>query len=174
MAAAVGVAAALLLVVRVGVIERVWREADRVYSADLVGIDQLPRGAKLGIAHPADLFHVSPVPEVHFAALAIPRRGAFVPTLFADPGQQPVVLKPGFTALAAATQPQRLWEVLVDGHKSGRGRLPAVLEHYDFVALTDRRPIQMPSNPCLAPFFVRPTFQILTIVHNLDCAGPDG
>ena len=69
--AAVGVAAALVLLVRLGVIERVWRAADRVYSADLAGIDALPQGSKLAIAHPADLFHVVPVPEVHLAVLAI-------------------------------------------------------------------------------------------------------
>jgi hypothetical protein len=167
-AAAVGVSAALLFIVRLGVIERVWREADRVYSADLVGIDELPRSAKLAIAHPGGLFHVAPVPEVHLAALAIARRGAFVPTLFAIPGQQPVALKPGFAELAAATQPQRLWQALVDNHEPGHTSLPAPLEHYDFVVLTDRRPIQMPPNRCLAPFFVRPTFQIFTIVHDLD------
>jgi hypothetical protein len=173
-AAAVAVGAALLFIFRLGVIERVWREADGVYSADLVGIDELPRGAKLAIAHPADLFHVAPVPEVHLAALAISRRGAFVPTLFAIPGQQPIALKPGFAELAAATQPQRLWQVLVDSHEPGHTGLPAPLEHYDFVVLTDRRPIEMPSNRCLAPFFARPTFQIFTIIHDLDCSSADG
>ena len=95
-AAAVGVAAALVLVVRLGMIERVWRAADQVYSADLVGIDALPQGSKLAIAHPADLFHVVPIPEVHLAVLAISRREVFVPTLFAIEGQQPVALKPAF------------------------------------------------------------------------------
>jgi hypothetical protein len=173
-AAGVGVGAALLLIVRLGVIEHVWREADRVYSDDLVGIDELPRGARLALAHPPDLFHVSPVPEVHLAALAIPRRGAFVPSLFAFPGQQPVALKPGFAELAAATQPQRLWQVLVDGHETGGGVLPPPLEHYDFIVLTDRRPFHMPSNRCLAPFFARPTFQIFAIDHDLGCLAPDG
>jgi hypothetical protein len=173
-AAAVAVGAALLFIVRLGVIERVWREADRVYSADLVGLDELPRGAKLAIAHPSGLFHVAPVPEIHLAALAIARRGAFVPTLFAIPGQQPIALKPGLTELATAIQPERLWQALVDSHKPDHTGLPAPLEQYDFVVLTDRRPIQVPSNRCLAPFFARPTFQIFTIVHRLDCSGADG
>src|SRR5215472_5446868 len=64
-AAAVGLVAALVLVVRLGMIERVWRAADQVYSADLVGIDALPQASKLAIAYPADLFHVVPIPEVH-------------------------------------------------------------------------------------------------------------
>jgi hypothetical protein len=173
-AAAVGISAALFLVVRLGVIERVWQEADRIYSADLVGIDALPRGAKIAIAHPADLFHVAPIPEVHFAALAISRREAFVPTLFAIPGQQPLVFNPGFAALASALQPQRLWEVLVDNSEPSRNQLPAELGQYDFIALTDRGPIPQVSHRCLAPFFVRPTFQIYEIVHDRGCIDSDG
>jgi hypothetical protein len=173
-AAAVGLVAASILVVRLGVIEYVWREADRVYSADLAGIDALPRGSKLAIAQPPNLFHVVPVPEVHLAVLAIPRREAFVPTLFAIAGQQPVALKPALAALAEAAHPQRLWAILVGGDAAGRKPLPVPLEHYDFVAFTDYRPIHLPRGRCLAPFFVQPTFQIFRVVHDPDCAGPAG
>ena len=173
-AAAVGIAAALVLVARLAAIEHTWRAADRVYSADLVGIDALPRGSKLAIAHPADLFHVAPVPEVHLPVLAIPRRWVFVPSLFATAGQQPVALKPAFAALAAATQPQRLWALLMSGQAADRGPLPAPLEHYDFLAFTDKRPIRVPPNRCLVPRFTQPTFQIFAVVHDPDCAGPAG
>jgi hypothetical protein len=164
----------LILVCRLSVIEYVWREADRVYSADLDGISALPRGSKLAIAQPPNLFHVVPVPEVHLAVLAIPRSEAFVPTLFAIAGQQPVALKPPFAALAEAAQPQRLWAALVGDGTADPDTLPAVLEHYDFVAFSDYRPIHLPSSRCLAPFFVQPTFQIFVVVHDLDCAGPAG
>jgi hypothetical protein len=173
-AAAVGMAAAAILVIRLGVIERVWREADRVYSADLGGINALPRGSKLAIAQPSNLFHVVPVPEVHLPVLAIPRREAFVPSLFAFPGQQPVTLKPAFAMIAEAAQPQLLWAILSDGQAADRDPLPAVLEQFDFVAFTDKRPIHLPSNRCLAPFFAQPTFQIFRVVHDLDCAGSAG
>ena len=173
-ATAVGVGAVSMLVVRLAVIEQVWRAADRVYAADLAGIDALPRGSKLAIVHPADLFHVVPVPEVHLAVLAIPRREVFVPTLFAIAGQHPVALKPAFAALAEAAQPQRLWAVLAGGHAAGGQPLPAALEHYDFVAFTDKRSISLPPHRCLAPVFVQPTFQIFAVSHDLDCAGPAG
>ena len=159
---------------RLAVIEHTWRAADRVYSADLAGIDALPRGSKLAIAHPADLFHVAPAPEVHLPVLAIPRRGVFVPSLFAIAGQQPVALKPAFAALAAATQPQRLWALLMSGQAADREPLPAPLEHYDFLAFTDKRPIQVPLNRCLVPRFTQPTFQIFKVVHDPGCAGPAG
>lgn len=173
-AAAVGVVAASILVVRLAAIEHSWWAADRVYAADLGGIDALPRGSKMAIAHPADLFHVVPVPEVHLPLLAILHREVFVPTLFAIAGQQPLVLKPAFAMLADAAQPQRLWSILIDGQTADRTPLPAALEHYDFVAFTDKRPIHVPPNRCLMPFFVQPTFQIFTVTHDLDCAGPAG
>jgi hypothetical protein len=173
-AKAVGVIAALVLVARLGMIERVWRAADRVYSADLAGVDALPQGSKLAIAHPADLFHVVPIPEVHLAVLAIPRREIFVPTLFAIEGQQPVALKRAFAALADAAQPQRLWAILMAAQAADRTPLPGMLELFDFVAFIDKRPIRLPPHRCLAPVFVRPTFQIYAVSHNLDCAGTDG
>jgi hypothetical protein len=173
-AAAVGMVAAATLVIRLGVIEHVWREADRVYSADLGAIDALPRGSKLAIAQPSNLFHVVSLPEVHLPLLAIPRRGVFVPTLFAIPGQQPVVLKPAFAALAGAAQPQHLWAILSGVQSADRELLPAVLEQFDFIAFTDKRPIRLPPNRCLAPFFAHPTFQIFRVVHDLDCAGSAG
>jgi hypothetical protein len=172
-ATAIGITTAALLVVRLGAIERVWLSADRVYTADLAGIDLLPRGAKLAVAQPEGLFHVTPIPEVHFAALAIARREAFVPTLFAIPGQQPLMLKPTFAALAEAAQPQILWAVLI-ADSADRAHLPISLRGYDFVAFTDNRPIDVPSSPCLAPFFVRPTFQIFAVVYGAGCIGPNG
>jgi hypothetical protein len=172
--AAVGFAAALVLVVRLGMIERVWRAADRVYSADLVGIDALPRGSKLAIAHPADLFHVVPLPEVHLPVLAISRREIFVPTLFAIEGQQPVALKPGFAALADAAQPERLWAILMAARTADPAPLPMILGQFDFVTFIDKRPIRLPPHRCLAPVFLQPTFQIYAVSHNLDCVAAEG
>jgi len=44
----------------------------------------------------------------HFPTLAIVRRDAFVPTLFAFPTQQPVALRPEYRALADRLAPERL------------------------------------------------------------------
>jgi hypothetical protein len=173
-AVAVGIAAASVLIARLGLIEQVWTEADGVYSADLAGIDALPRGIKLALAHPEGLFHVVRIPKVHLALMAIARREAFVPTLFAIPGQQPVAPKPAFAALAKAARPPHLWAALVVGSVTDRARLPALLGDFDFVAFTDKRPLRVPPSPCLAPFFVQPTFQIFAVVHDPGCANPDG
>ena len=173
-AIAIGIAAASVLLVRLTVIEHVWLEADRIYSADLVGIDALPRGVKLAVAYPADAVHVVGIPEVHLATLAIPRREAFVPTLFALPAQQPVALRPPYLALAEAVPPQRLWAGLVGGDSIELVRLLPALQKYDYIVFTDHRPVRVPSSRCIEPVFERPTFQIFTVVHDPGCASPEG
>lgn len=159
-----------MLVARLTVIDHVWREANKIYSADLLGIDALPRGARLAVAMPAGTIHMLPIPEAHFPTLAIVRREAFVPTLFADPDQQPIVLTPPFAVLAEATPPPRVWAAVVDGDLAQRARLLSALEQYDFVAVIDNRPIYVPPSRCLASIYERESFQIFTILHGPSCA----
>jgi hypothetical protein len=170
----VGVVAGALLLVRLAVIEHVWRQADRIYSADLAGIDALPRGAKLAVAMPAGLAHMMPIPELHVPTLAIARREAFVPTLFADRGQQPIVLNPPYAALAEAALPPQIWAAFVDDDIAERRRLLPTLEHYGFVVFVDKHPLHVPPSRCLDPLFERPRFQIFAIRHQFGCATGDG
>ena len=152
------------------VIEQVWRQADRIYSADLAGIDALPRGAKLAVAMPAGLTHVAPIPEVHLPTLAVARREAFVPTLFADPRQQPIRLNPPYAGLAEAVPPPQIWAALVDGDIAERIRLLPILEQYDFVVFVDRYAIHVLPNQCLSPILERPSFQIFAVLREPSCA----
>jgi hypothetical protein len=172
-ATAIGILAGSMLLIRLAVIEYVWRQADEVYSVDLIGIDALPRGIKLAVAIPPDAIHVVSVPEVHIPALAISRREAFVPTLFAYPGQQPIALQPSSAALAAAAPPQLFWAGLTGGDTAEITRLLPVLQQYDYVALTGGGPIDVPPNRCLAEFYRQPSFQIFAVLHNPDCASTD-
>jgi hypothetical protein len=159
-AVAVGSAAALLLVVRIALIERVWLRADRIYAVALAGIDRLPRGVRLAVAYPADMIHAAAVPEVHLAAMAVVRRDAFVPTLFAAPGQQPLALRPGWAAIAAAAQPPLLWAALTVA--TTRPALPA-LAPFDAVALVGRGPVREPPGCLLRPLLAAPTFRIFAL-----------
>jgi hypothetical protein len=168
-AIAIGTAAALLLTLRIVAIELVWRRADRVYAADLAGIDALPRGAALAVAYPADTVHVVQVPQMHLAALATVRREAFVPTLFAIAGQQPIAVKPPYSALAEAAQPQLLWAAFVDGGSDEQARVAPALKEFDYVAFTDQGAVHVPPSPCLAPVFRQPTFQIFVVRHDASC-----
>lgn len=168
-AAAIGVVAAVLLVTRMATIEYVWLRADRIYSVDLAGIDMLPRRAKLAVAYPASAVNFAPVPEVHLAVLAVARREAFVPTLFANKEQQPIALKPPYDALADAATPPELWDVVLAGSNT-----PKVLQRYDFLAVTGSKPLSLPPAPCLRPFFGQSTFEIFRILHDARCGSPAG
>jgi hypothetical protein len=92
-ATAVAIVAGSMLVIRLVVIEHVWRQADEIYSADLIGIDALPRGIKLAVAIP-------PNAHTRFQSRgASLRTGDFTArSLRADPlahpGQQPIALQP--------------------------------------------------------------------------------
>jgi hypothetical protein len=114
------------------------------------------------------------IPEVHFAALAIVRREAFVPTLFALPAQQPVVLRPPYAALAEAAPPERLWAAFVGNDSSESASPMAALQHYDYIAFTDNRPVHVPPNRCLAAIFEQPTFQIFAVVRAAGCTSREG
>ncbi|MGA7260582.1 MAG: hypothetical protein WBX30_06775 [Stellaceae bacterium] len=173
-AAAIGIVAAVLLMVRLAVLQYVWVRADHIYSADLAGIGMLPLGAKLAVAYPASAVNFVPVPEVHLAALAVARRDAFVPTIFAYPGQQPIALKPTYAALAEMATPQRFWTVLTAGDNAEVSHLLPVLQQYDYVVLAGGGPLAVPANRCLAPFFRQPTFQIFAVLHDSGCASLDG
>jgi hypothetical protein len=162
-----------MLVIRLAVIERVWRQADEVYSADLIGIDALPRGIKLAVAIPPDAIHLVSVPEVHLPALAISRREAFVPTLFAYPGQQPIALQTSYAALADAAPPQLFWAVLIGGDTAEIKQLLPVLQEYDYVVLTGGGPVDVPPNRCLGKVYRRPSFQIFAVLHDPGCASAD-
>ncbi|MBV8505405.1 MAG: hypothetical protein JOZ11_06310 [Alphaproteobacteria bacterium] len=174
-AAAVGVVAAVLLVARMALIEYVWLRSDRIYSADLTGIDMLPRGAKLAVAYPASAVNFAPIPKVHLAVLAVARREAFVPTLFANKGQQPITLKPPNDVLADAATPPELWAVVALGGDAAKtGQVLRALQQYDFVAVTGDEPSDVPPTRCLRLLFEQPTFEIFTVLHEASCGSPEG
>jgi hypothetical protein len=174
-AAAIGVAAAVLLVGRLAFIEYVWLQADDVYTADSAGIDMLPRGSRLAVAYPASAVNFAPIPEVHLALLAVVRREAFVPILFAYEGQQPVILKPLYGALAGAGTPQDFWDfVVADRNRPDSAHAGRVLQHYDFVAVIGARQREAPSTRCLQSFFAHRRFEIFTVLHDASCATGNG
>ena len=164
-----GTAIALVLVVRLGLVEAVWLEADPIYRADFAGLDLLPRGTKLAVAYPESALATGTIPEIHLPTLAAARRAAFVPTLFAFPGQQPTALKPPYDYLAAVAFPFTLWSAFIDDENAARRRTLAALAGYDAVVFVNHEPFQLPREECLKPLFRRPTFQIFTLVHGGDC-----
>lgn len=168
-AAAIGAVAALVLLARLAFIEHVWLEAGRVYSADLAGIDLLPRGARLAVAHPASAVNFVPIPEVHLPVLAVARRDAFVPTLFAYKGQQPIALRSPYAALADAARPEALWDALWSNGTAENPGLDRILQQYDFLVVIGDEPRSPPQGRCLQRIFTRPNFEMLAVLHDPAC-----
>jgi hypothetical protein len=166
----IGASVAALLLVRWGVVEAAWLHADRVYRADLQVLSQLPEGARLAVAAPGDAIGVTAAPELHLPTLAVVLRHAFVPTVFAYPTQQPMILSGEAAALAARTEPAALWDSLMTGN---RAAARAMLDGYGFVLMTDRYPVRPPATACLAFMAGSDRFRLYRIDRTAPgCAGP--
>lgn len=146
-----------LFLARMGAVAVAWERADTVYERLLAALDRLPMGARLAVAHPADAINSSPIPKTHLPVLAVARREAFVPTLFAFEGQQPVRFTESGRRLAAAASPPELWAALM------AGAVPEVLREFDAVVVLSRHPFELPPNPLLQPLAVEPDFAIYTL-----------
>jgi hypothetical protein len=148
----IGIGLALLFLVRMAVVAAVWTESDRAYTPLARALTMLPPGSKLAVGYPPGAVNVSNrhPPTVHLAGLAVIGADAFVPTLFAYPGQQPLSLRPRFAALAAAVSPGDFWAVLVEGRPDD-GRVARALAQYDFILLAGDGPFQPQAGAPLAP-----------------------
>jgi hypothetical protein len=155
--------ALLLFLLRLGVVGASWEASDRSYARLLPALDALPIGARLAVAYPSDAINSQPTPLVHFPTLAIVRRDAFVPTLFAFPTQQPVALAPRYRALADRLSPERLWSAFVGGGPPLDPGERAALQHYEYLVFVDRSPFTVPVAPPLVPGFAAPRFALFRI-----------
>jgi hypothetical protein len=157
-------AAAAMFAVRLGVIEGVWLRADKAYTADLAVLDHVPKGAKLAVAYPAGEDNVAAIPLLHLPALAAARREAFVPTVFAEPAQQPLVPTPAAAALAPLSVAPAWWLTFVDHDPVTRNLLGPALAQYGYIVFLDRRPFDLPPSTCLEKVAAEPRFQLVAIV----------
>jgi len=130
-----------LLAVRIGVIAKVWIGADRAYAEMLPALDMVPEGGALAVAAPPTATQAGGVPLLHFPTLAVMRRDAFVPVIFADPAQQPIWLTAEAASLVGEAVPDALWR----GVAEGTLRPPAGYD--DLVVLDPPRPLDPASLP---------------------------
>ena len=139
-----------------------WSEADAVYARLLPILDQVPRGGRLAVGYPPQAIGSTAVPTTHIPVLAIVRRDAFVPTLFAYRGQQPVALTPEGEHLASLAQPDAVWHALMAESAGGADPLQALRE-FDAVLLLDRRPFAPKPIRGLVPLAGEPGFELYRI-----------
>ncbi len=144
----------LLFVVRIAVITTTWIGYDGVYAPIVATLAALPPGSHLAVATPPASVHVSrdDPPMTHLASLAVATADAFVPTLFAFPGQQPLTFREPYGALARAASPDDFWSLVVDGTPNARAA--AALSGYDFVLVTADAPGDAPDKPTADPRLV--------------------
>jgi hypothetical protein len=156
-------AAAALFVLRLGTVAASWQASDREYGVLLAGLDRIAPGSLVAVAFPPAALNVTATPLAHFPVLAAARRDAFVPTLFARPGQQPVVLQPAYRALAAATAPNLLWDAFAHGAPPLDPALRAALARYDYIVFAGVRPFTLAARTGLVPVFQAPRLAVFRI-----------
>src|SRR5229473_1384042 len=163
-------AALAMFAARLGVVTAVWHGSDQLYASLLPALDGMPAGSRVAVAFPPEALNSEAAPLAHFPTLAIIRRDAFVPTLFAFPTQQPVALRPAYRALADRLAPERLWAGVVDAAPPLDDGERAALRGYDYVALVGRHPFALPTQPELERAFAAPRFALFRVVP--DAARP--
>jgi len=157
--------ALLLFLLRLAVVTLSWQASGRIYAALLSGLDAVPLGSRIAVAFPEGAVNVEPTPLAHLPAIAIARRQAFVPTLFAYPTQQPVALRPDYRRLADRLPPDRLWAAFVTGTAPLDAPAKAALGDYDYVVFTDRLPFVLADGSGLTPQFATQRFQLYRVLH---------
>jgi hypothetical protein len=91
---AAAVALLALILVRTGLVAYEWRKAGRLYAKYLQAFEQIPSGSRIGAAVAKRISPFLENPPVMFiSCMAVVRRNAFVNSLFAEEGHQPLSLK---------------------------------------------------------------------------------
>jgi hypothetical protein len=86
-----------------------------------------------------------------------------VPTLFAFPTQQPVLLQPRYRALADRLPPERLWSAFIDGGPALDAGERAALADYDHIVFVGRVDFAPPIAKLLVPVFAAPRFALFAV-----------
>jgi hypothetical protein len=137
----VAIALGATFLARLAVIGTVWREADLEYESLRPALAFIGTGDAVAVAASPRAVQAGGIPLYHFPTLAVIRRDAFVPTLFADPSQQPIAFTPAAARLAAEAAPARLWQYLA------RGAMPALPGYDDLMIVDPPRPFPAVSPP---------------------------
>ena len=160
-----GLGAALVFGIRTSLLEQVWINAKTLYAGDIAALNMLPRGAKLACSYDWNP-HVDPhadIPQMHMPMLAVPLREAFVPTIFAYQGLQPLKITKEFADLPALAPTEIFWAAFVGDDKSAQRRAAGALPWYDYIVFYDKKPITVRPTSCLSFVQGVPSFQLYKI-----------
>ena len=166
-------AALALFLVRLSAVGTEWLESDRFYAQLLPAFEKIPAGSRVAVANPTHSVDFLAPSLSHFPALAVVRRNAFVPTLFALPAQQPIALQPYFAAIASQLSTERLWAALVERTAPLDAIEHAAFAEYDFVIFHALHPFALPPSRELTPLFITPRF-VLAGVNTVSASRGSG
>ncbi|MBV9374463.1 MAG: hypothetical protein JO320_05310 [Alphaproteobacteria bacterium] len=154
-------AASMMFVFRVAEVQARWSADQAIYADVWQGLSLLPAGARVASAFPPGSFDDFSLPGVavfYIPVWGIIPRGGFTQTLFAYPSQHPLVLKPKYEALAAATPPGLLWRTFAIGTDVDRSAAPnpelvGALHDYDFIAFIGRNHFSIHNTAIFRSFY---------------------
>ena len=153
-----------LFLARAAAMEVDCERADQVYPRLVALLDSVPQGGRLAVAFRSNEIGPAGIPINHLPTLAVLRRDAFVPTVFAYETQQPVILTPAARALRNTADPSELWTALM-ADEAGDAQLRQALAGFDALVALDPRPFEVPATPLLVPAGIEPNFALYRIVH---------
>lgn len=171
-----GLVVGALIVLRSGYVGMTWID-HRQDLADLrAAIANVQPGARVLAArgHPGGETNVQPAERAlpgiyrldgHLAALVVIERSAFYPLLFADPTQQPVIVKPPFDRIAQPLSEPIEWQWLMgEGPATDVRYLRHWQQDFDYVLLIDPPGVTQ-SPPTLSPLYRGNYAQLYRIDH---------
>jgi hypothetical protein len=153
----------MLFLVRMVVLERAWLAAQPIYAEDLAILEKVRPGSTIAVAQPANSAKFSAAPELHIPLMATVRRGAFVPTLFAYPEQQPIAATALGAALIAAAKEELFWSAFVVRDSRALSEARPAIARFDYLVLVHRTPFLVPDDAQLQLVGETPTFKLFAI-----------
>ncbi|MGH7012613.1 MAG: hypothetical protein ACREEL_00395 [Stellaceae bacterium] len=153
-------AALVLFAIRLGVVAASWQASGRLYAELLAGLDALPPGARVAVAFADAEVNVEAAPLLHLPVLAVARRDAFVPTLFAYATQQPIAFAGEYGTVAAQLSASALWKFYIVGDAKLAPTIAQALAHCGYITFAGRQPFAIRAGTGLQPVFIAPRFQI--------------
>jgi hypothetical protein len=166
----------IIFSVRMGVIIYHWQKADKQYAQYIEAFHKMEEGRCLfaAIGYPDSSWKPFPVPTTHFPCIAVIEKSAFVPSLFAYPNQQPLVLKPRYDELAKKTPGARLLLKSRYGKKMPETNFEfgdtinwkEITDHYDYALISNEqyRIQKVPSS--FTEVYKGERFRMFRIGHN--------
>lgn len=167
------VAVAIFALWRLDMINSRWSADNRIYRSALQALDAIPDGAMVATACPPDAWDsvTGQAMSLYFLpAWNVVPRGGFTQTLWTKPSQHPLVMQPGYRALADATGPMKLWAELVgSAQQNDTMRLSAseqdAIQRYDFIAFLSPFSFNVRKDEALQPFRKADGIQIFRVMH---------